>query len=200
MADDFGLVSQAKAQVAMDLPPELLYQIFGHLDDKETIDKALIVAPDIVRSVVRRIHSPRVAEMPLTRLVAFKRLERATNILVHVKEEDLDTLRPLSHLRGLCVEVHDVSSRQSCIAYLRRIFRVEDKRDDQLFVFRVRTKAYTVWDMYYHNSHCVAEYQSAAPVGFTDQNIYTLRPRPYLDLLQSTLPYLDDTLRRIVEI
>ena len=119
------------------LPPEILYQVFEYIDDRPTIDNALAVAPDIVHSAVRRIHSPRVVTKSIDYLVAFKRLERTTNILVRVPQKDIRKLRELSHLRSLCVEVYDAST--TCAKRLEDIFRVKDKRDDQFFVFKIVT-------------------------------------------------------------
>ena len=160
----------------MDLPPDVLYHVFEHVQDKATIDTALDVVPDIVHTVVRRIHSPRVVQVSIDYLVAFKRLERTTNVLVCVSQEDLDTLRPLSHLRGLCVQVFGSPTPKQ----LEDIFRVQDKRDDQYFVFKL--SSCTSRDIIYRNSHCITDY---CPSGYTRDDIGSLRPRPYFDLLQS---------------
>ena len=184
----------------MSLPTDVLYEIYGHVQDKTTIDSALEVVPDIVHSAVRHIRSPRVVEVPVSYLTAFKRLERTTNILVHTTEEDLDTLRPLSHLRGLCVEVHtDDASSSYCIERLVDIFCVASKRDDQLFVFRVADRD-VGWCAIYHNSHCVSVDHTLAPEGFTYDDVSVLYPRPYYDFLRSVRPYVDDRLGRVLDI
>ena len=177
------------------IPRDVLYEIFGHLDDKATIDHALAVVPDIVHSAVRHIRSPRVVEVSVSYLTAFRRLEHATNVLVRTK--DLDTLRPLSHLRSLCVEVFDAEDHIYCIQQLVQIFGVADKRHDQFFVFKVQTKEWTVC---YRNAHCVCWYPDTVPPGFTVGSLYSLRPRCYYDLLQGTRPYVDDRLGRILDI
>ena len=179
----------------MDLPTDILYEIFGHVDDKATIDHALAVVPDIVHRAVRRIRSPRVVQVSIDYLVAFKRLEHTTNVLVRVKQEDLDTLRPLSHLRSLCVQV---SGEHECLSRLEQIFRVEDKRDDQFFVFKIQAR-YAAW-VCYHNSHRVGRQYTSTVSGFTEVSYYSPYPRCYYDLLQAVRPYVDDTLGDVLDI
>ena len=184
---------------AMTLPPEILHHVFEYVQDKATIDSALEVVPDIVRDAVTCIHSPRVVQVSIDYLVAFKRLERTTNILVRVTQRRMRKLRALSHLRGLCVEVYDATKPYYCARRLKRIFRVLDKRDDQYFVFKVRSQD-DVWNVCYHNGHCVTKHYALMSMGFTHDDISYLRPRPYFDLLQSALPLVDDKLRRALEV
>ena len=173
----------------MALPTDILHEVYGHLDDKTTIDSALAVDPDIVHAAVRHIRSPRVVEVSIDYLVAFTRLEHTTNILVRVHYRDLDTLRPLSHLRSLCVEVIGPAPR-GYMGRLIDIFQVAKKRDDQYFVFKV-LGPHAHETVCFHNSHCVAMTKAWVPDGFTYQNIKTLRPRCYFDLLQSVRPYIE---------
>ena len=171
-----------------------MYEVFSHVQDKPTIDNALKVAPDIVHKVVRSIHSPEVVYEPLEYLIAFPRLERATNVLVRVNSHELDTLRPLSHLRSLCVEVPDATSDDYCIERLMRIFQ-EAKRDDQLFVFRDKDSSAC-----FHNSHCISPISRYARVGFTYEDSTHLRPRCYFDLLQSVRPLVGCNLGSVLDI
>ena len=181
------------------IPPELLYDIFGHVQDKETIDAVRGYAPDIVHDTVRHIRSPRVVQVSIDYLAAFKRLERTTNILVRISHKDIRNLRRLSHLRGLCVEVTDAPSIERCIKKLERIFRVEHKRDDQYFVFKV-ARPYGAWNACYHNGHYVATSLANRSLAFTHGDIQSLRPRAYFDLLQSVRSLVDDSLGRVLDI
>lgn len=183
----------------MALTTDVLYEIYGHVQDKTTIDSALEVVPDIVHKAVRRIHSPRVVEVPVSYLAAFKRLEHTTNILVRVEYQKLDTLHLLSHLRSLCVEVFGVEDHIYCIQQLEQIFGVADKRDDQFFVFKVQTPK-IVWSVCYHNAHYIGLFPDILPPGFTAGSLYSLRPRCYYDLLQGIRPYVDDRLGRVLDI
>ena len=185
-------------KVAMEttLTRDALYEIFGHLDDKDTIDLALATVPDIVYTAVRRIHSPRVVRVPIQYLTAFKRLERTTNILVLVKEENLDTLRSLSHLRGLCVQVKAASAK--CISRLEQIFSVADRRDDQYYVFKIKTP-YADWNVCYHNGHCASTNLFWRPVGFSTDDLSGI-PRQYYDLLRSARPYVDGDIGGVLDI
>ena len=178
----------------LTLPTDLIYEVFSHVQDKPTIDNALKVAPDIVHRAVTRVYSPRVDEELPEYLTAFPRLERTTNVLVRVNYHDLGNLRPLSHLRSLCVEVPDAYGIHG-IERLMRIFQVEAKRDDQLFVFRDR-----YWSACFHNSHCISLTSSYARVGFTYEDSGDLRPRCYFDLLQSVRPLVGGNLGRVLDI
>ena len=130
-------------------------------------------------------------------LTAFTRLERTTNVLVCVAQEDLDTLRLLVYLCSLCVEVSGTTMPKYCAKQLEDIFRVQDKRDGQLFKVLSPYKDLLV---VYHNSHCIVGRKALAPAGFTYSDDGVFCPRPYLDLLQSARPYLDDRLGRVVDI
>ena len=184
----------------MSLPTELLYEIFGHVDDKATIDSALEVVPDIVHSAVRRIHSPRVVQVRPEYLTAFTRLERTTNILVSVPHSRIYELHALSHLRGLCVGVFNTPDPMYTLERLKQIFRVEDKRDDQLFVFKATTRAGVSRDAYFHNNTCTSTYPELAQGGFAYMDFYYLAPRPFYDLLRSVRPYADGDLLRVLDI
>ena len=183
-------------KVAIELPPELLYHVFENVQDLATIDKALDVVPGIVHRTVARVHSPRVVEKPPEYLTAFKRLERTTNVLVRVKQENLDTRdSAVSHLRGLYVEVEDSLVPEYTMDRLVQIFRVTRKHDDQLFKV---SGASGSWAACYHNI-CIADNPELAGA-FEYLHTRVLRPRCYYDLLKSVRPYVDGGLGRILDI
>lgn len=181
------------------LPHDLLHQIFENVEDKETIDRALEHIPDIVHSAVRRIHSPIVVEEPITYLTAFKRLERATNILVRVSYRDLDTLRPLSRLHGLCIEVYDVDDSEICIRRLVQLFRMQEKKRDQLWVIKTGRGDFTD-TVCIRDSHWLSFDNGWKPVGFSYTNIFWLHPRPYFDFLLEASGLVDYKLRQVLDI
>ena len=197
----------------MNLPPELVYKIFEHMEDKSAIDDALASVPDIVYDTVRHIRSPRVVEVPREYLMPFKRLVHTTNIMVRVTQRQIHRLRHLSRLRSLCIEVVDATNSDYCITQLVQLFHMEDKRDDQLWIIRVfnrpkpRPPAPSIPDppilprvVCIRNSLWLANTSDLTPPGFLYGNIHLLHPRPYYDFLRAALPYADDRLARVLDV
>lgn len=171
------------------LPTELLYEIFGKVEDVSTVKSISEVCPDF--KPWTRLSSDRVVEVSVQDLAKYPKLRHTTNILVRVQYHELGTLASISHL---CIQVDDAPGYYTCIRRLVDLFGMCDKMDDQLWVIKV-VYGDDESMVCVHNSHCLQD-RSLRLVGFTHGLIYTLCSRSLYDLLREALPNVDERLGR----
>lgn len=95
---------------------------YSRVIDKKAIDKALKVHPDAVYKTVRYIHSDDMVTVGIGYLLPFTNLQRVYNLVLRVRERDMDKLRRISHVRGLCVDVCGTKSSKRCLERLKQIY------------------------------------------------------------------------------
>lgn len=131
-------------------------------------------------------------------LTAMPNLRYATNILVRIQYTEIHLLARLSHLRSLCIEILDI---HWCIGEVIRLLDMRNKTDDQLWVIKMRNRN-TIYTVCIHNGLYLHTENILLPLpeGFAYASLYRVYPRKFGRLLSALLPYLDDELKKPVEI